>query len=45
MSHVLNEAGLVSTVAFTVKEYFSAAPGVKSLNEVGPPIMELICGP
>ncbi len=34
MSGVLNEAGLASDAAFTVKEHFSNVPGLKSLNEV-----------
>lgn len=34
MSCVLSEAGLASDVAFTIKEYFSAVPGLKSLSEV-----------
>ena len=34
MSCVLSEAGLASDAAFTVKEHFSTAPGLKSLSEV-----------
>lgn len=34
MSCVLNEAGLASDAAFTIKEHFSAVPGLKSLSEV-----------
>ena len=34
MSLVLNEAGLASDAAFTVKEQFSTTPGLSSLPEV-----------
>lgn len=34
MSCVLSEAGLASDAAFTIKEHFSTAPGLKSLSEV-----------
>ena len=34
MSLVLNEAGLASDAAFTVKEHFSTTPGLNSLPEV-----------
>ena len=34
MSCVLNEAGLASDAAFTIKEHFSTVPGLKFLGEV-----------
>ena len=34
MSCILDEAGLASDAAFTIKEHFLTVPGLKSLSEV-----------